>query len=132
MPVYVVNKVMEALNEERKTVNGASILVMGVAYKRDIDDLRESPALDIIRLLEERGAEVAYHDPYVANLSHEGMPQQSVELTDEAVKSADAVVIVTDHSGIDYDWLADCARLIVDTRNALKRVEQPRARVVLL
>jgi UDP-N-acetyl-D-glucosamine dehydrogenase len=132
MPLVVVNKVMDALNAVRQTVNGASILVMGAAYKRDIDDLRESPSLDIIRLLQERGAAVSYHDPYVPDLHHEGLDMQSIDLTEKAVSAADCVVIVTDHSRVDYAWLAAHARIVVDTRNALKHVENPRATVVLL
>lgn len=132
MPVYVVNKVMDALNERRQTVNGAKVLVLGVAYKRDIDDLRESPALDILRLLEERGAEVSYYDPYVPDLLHEKLDLHSVALTDEALAAADCVVIVTDHSGMDYRQVADCARLIVDTRNALKDITDPAAQIIVL
>ena len=132
MPLYVVTKIMDALNEVRKTVNGADILVLGVAYKRDIDDLRESPALDIIRLLEERGANISYHDPYVPNLHREGIDLESQPLTEETLSAADAVVIVTDHTCLDYAWVAEHASIVVDTRNALKDVKQPRARVVLL
>ncbi len=132
MPLVVVNKVMDALNAVRQTVNGASILVMGAAYKRDIDDLRESPSLDIIRLLQERGAAVSYHDPYVPDLHHEGLDLRSIDLTEKAVGAADCVVIVTDHSSIDYGWLAAHARIVVDTRNALKHVENPHATVILL
>jgi len=132
MPLYVVTKIMDALNEVRKTVNGANILILGAAYKRDIDDLRESPALDIIRLLEERGANISYHDPYVPNLYREGIDLESVPLTEETVGAADAVVVVTDHTCLDYAWVAEHASIVVDTRNALKDVQQPRARVVLL
>ncbi len=132
MPLYVVNKVMDALNAVRKTVNGSSILVMGVAYKRDIDDLRESPALDIIRLLQERGGAVAYHDPYVPSLSHEGLDLHSVDLTDDLLRSVDCVVIVTDHSSFDYARVAAQSHIVVDTRNALKNIQDPAAKVVLL
>ncbi|HPV06440.1 MAG TPA: nucleotide sugar dehydrogenase [Aggregatilineales bacterium] len=132
MPLYVVTKIMDALNEVRKTVNGANILILGAAYKRDIDDLRESPALDIIRLLEERGANISYHDPYVPNLHREGIDLESQPLTEETLSAADAVVIVTDHTCLDYAWVAEHASIVVDTRNALKDVKQPRARVVLL
>ena len=132
MPLYVVGKVMDALNDVRKTVNGAKILVLGAAYKRDIDDLRESPALDVIRLLQERGAEVHYNDPYVPALHHEGLDMESVDLTDELLQSADCVVIVTDHTAYDWERIAQKARIIVDSRNALKNVQSPRATVVLL
>ncbi len=132
MPLYVVNKVMVALNDARKTVNGSKILVLGAAYKRDIDDLRESPALDVIRLLQERGGEVAYHDPYIRDLRHEGLDMDAVELTPDLLRSVDCVVIVTDHSAYDWNMIAEHSRLIVDTRNALKQVKSPKAKVVLL
>ena len=132
MPLYVVNKVMEALNDVRKTVNGASILVLGAAYKRDINDLRESPALDIIRLLQERGGNVCYHDDYVPSLRHEGLELDSQPLTTSLLRSVDCVVIVTDHSYVDYAFVAEYAQIVVDTRNALRDVKQPKARVVLL
>lgn len=132
MPLYVITKTMDALNEDKKPINGSRILVLGVAYKRDIDDLRESPALDIIQLLQERGAEVCYHDPYVPDLKHEGIPLQSTELTADLLRAMDAVVIVTDHTSIDYDWIASEACLIMDSRNALKHVRSPRAKIVLL
>jgi UDP-N-acetyl-D-glucosamine dehydrogenase len=132
MPLYVVNKVMDALNEERKTVNGATILVLGVAYKRDIDDMRESPALDIIALLEERGAKVEYHDPFVPDLHEEGLDNVSCDLTADLLGAVDCVVIVTDHTTIDYEFVAENAPLIVDTRNALASIEGTQAKVVLL
>jgi UDP-N-acetyl-D-glucosamine dehydrogenase len=132
MPVYVVGKVIDALNEEQKAVKGTRILVLGVAYKRDINDLRESPALDVIRLLKERGAEVVYHDPYISDLHHEGLDMQSVELTDGLLNAVDCVTVVTDHSCFDWEWIARQARLIVDSRNALKNVQSPRATIVRL
>lgn len=132
MPLYVVSKVMDALNEVRKPVNGSHILVLGAAYKRDIDDIRESPTLDIIRLLQERGAGVSYHDPYIPDLGHEGLDMQSVGLTAEALASVDCVVIVTDHTSYDWQWVAEQARIIVDSRNALKDITSPRATVVPL
>ena len=132
MPAYVVEKVAHALNDERKAVNGSSILVLGVAYKRDIDDLRESPALDVIRLLEEQGATVTFHDPHVARIREDGHDRESVELTDDRLASADAVVIVTDHRAIDYQRVMNQASLIVDTRNATGALVRTRARVVSL
>jgi UDP-N-acetyl-D-glucosamine dehydrogenase len=98
MPEYVVGKVGDALNAERKAINGSRVLVLGAAYKPNVGDVRESPALDVIHLLQERGAVVAYHDPYVADLSHEGFDLQSVDLTAAALAAADCVVIVTDHA----------------------------------
>ncbi len=132
MPAYVVAKVANALNEDRKPVNGSRVLVVGVAYKRDIDDVRESPALDIIRLLEADGAEVVYHDPYIPTIREDGHSWSSVPLTDEEISQADAVVIVTDHRAIDYQRLVDFASLIVDTRNATSRTTRTNARVVSL
>jgi UDP-N-acetyl-D-glucosamine dehydrogenase len=132
MPVYVVGKVIDALNDEQKAVKGSRVLVLGVAYKRDINDLRESPALDVIRLLQERGAEVVYHDPYVSDLHHEGLDMQSVDLSDELLNAVDCVTIVTDHSCFDWAWITEQARLIIDSRNALKNVQSPRATIVRL
>ena len=132
MPAYVVEKVAHALNDDRKAVNGSGILVLGVAYKRDIDDLRESPALDVIRLLEEQGATVTFHDPHVACIREDGHVRESVEMTDERLAAADAVVIVTDHRAIDYQRVMDNASLIVDTRNATSALVRTKARVVSL
>ncbi|MDX6711447.1 MAG: UDP-N-acetyl-D-glucosamine dehydrogenase [Blastocatellia bacterium] len=126
MPDHVVTLVADGLNDERKAVNGSRVLLLGVAYKKDIDDVRESPALSIIDRLRARGAEVSYHDPFVAKVSFhdahtesDGEPLYSSELTDELLKNSDCVVIVTDHSDIDYTRVTKLASLIVDTRNAL-------------
>ena len=97
------------------------VLIIGVAYKRDTDDTRESPALDIIQLLVEKGAEVVYHDPLVSSLHHEGRAQESAPLDADLLANADAVVIVTDHSDIDYDLIRESGRPVLDTRNVLKR-----------
>ena len=132
MPDLVVEKVARALNDDRKSVRGSRVLVIGVAYKKNIDDMRESPALDVIRLLEERGADVAYHDPHVPTYRDEGHERTSVSLSDAELSRADAVVIVTDHSAIDYQRLSDRASLVVDTRNALAKTKTSRARVVSL
>ena len=133
MPVYVTNKVALALNEDAKAVRGAQILVLGVAYKRDIDDVRESPALDVIQLLEERGATVEYHDPYVPSIRLEkGRMAESVDLTEARLRDADCVVIVTDHTAFDYGWITATSKLVVDTRNATARYRQNGARVVSL
>ena len=122
MPNFVVDKVQDALNQHRKPLNGSRVLVLGVAYKRDIDDLRESPALDIIRLLEEKGADVVYHDPYVAEIKEDGHSREhrSVALTDAELKAADCVVITTDHQIVDYEQVVRSAPLVVDTRNATR------------
>src|ERR1019366_4789082 len=132
MPDLVANKVSLALNDERKAVRGSRVLVLGVAYKKDVDDMRESPALDVIRLLEEHGAEVAYHDPHVPRYTEDGHERVGVALTDDVLLRADAVVIVTDHSAVDYQHLVDTASLVVDTRNALATTRKSRARIVSL
>jgi UDP-N-acetyl-D-glucosamine dehydrogenase len=121
MPVYWVRKVGEALNNRGRSVKGAKVLVLGVAYKRDIDDLRESPALDIIRLLEQQGATVRYHDPYVARFEENGHQMESVPLTEAEVRAADCVVVVTDHAAVDYAMVKRCAAAVVDTRHVMPR-----------
>lgn len=123
MPRFVVNKVQDGLNRHRRSVAGSRILILGVAYKREIDDVRESPALDVIRLLEERGAEIRYHDPYVPVLDEDGVHRTSVELTDEELQAADCVVITTDHAVVDYERVVRLSRLVVDTRNATRGIE---------
>jgi UDP-N-acetyl-D-glucosamine dehydrogenase len=120
MPVFWVRKVAERLNQDAKPIKGSRILVIGVAYKKDIDDVRESPALDVIRLLMHQGADVCYHDPYVPEVSEDGRALRSVALTPEAVRQSDCVVIATDHSAIDYEMIRREARAVVDTRNALR------------
>jgi UDP-N-acetyl-D-glucosamine dehydrogenase len=132
MPDYVVEKVAHALNQERKAVNGSTVLVIGVAYKKNIDDIRESPALDVMRLLEERGAQIEYHDPFIPSYREDGHERRGVELSDELLDRADAVVIVTDHSNVDYQRIVDHAGLLVDTRNAAAKCRPGRARIVSL
>ena len=121
MPLFWVRKVAEALNLQGKAVRGATVLVLGVAYKKDIDDIRESPALDIIRLLEGQGARVAYSDPHVPCFSENGREYRSVPLNSQAVAAADVVMIVTDHSSVDYRMIGRHAKLVVDTRNAMPK-----------
>lgn len=123
MPRFVVNKIQDGLNRHRRSVAESRILILGVAYKRDIDDVRESPALDVIRLLAERGAEIRYHDPYVPVLEEDGIRRESVPLTDEELSAADCVVITTDHSTVDYERVVRLAPLVVDTRNATRGIE---------
>ncbi|HET8769544.1 MAG TPA: nucleotide sugar dehydrogenase [Gemmatimonadaceae bacterium] len=132
MPDFVVEKVAWALNDDRKAVRGSRVLVLGVAYKRDIDDMRESPALDVIRLLQERGAEVTYHDPHVPTYREDGHEVHSTELTDAVLDSADAVVVVTDHSAVDYQRVVNRAGLVIDTRNVLAKAKPGKARIVTL
>ncbi|MCH7891004.1 MAG: nucleotide sugar dehydrogenase [Gemmatimonadetes bacterium] len=117
MPEFVVGKVRSALNARKKAVNGARILVLGVAYKRDVNDVRESPALDIIGLLAADGADVDYHDPFVPELAEEDLLLSSVALTDKALTDADVVVIVTDHTDVDYARVLEQASVVVDARN---------------
>jgi len=119
MPRYWVNKVMEALNEAGKPLKGSRVLVLGVAYKKDIDDVRESPALDIIELLQTKGADVRYHDPYVATLSHNNHTHVSEPDLDAAIAAADCIMVVTDHSSYDWPAVRQRARLVVDTRHVL-------------
>jgi UDP-N-acetyl-D-glucosamine dehydrogenase len=132
MPEYVVRKIARALNDAEKSVKGSRIMVVGIAYKRDIDDMRESPALDVMRLLEARGAQVDYHDPHVPSFREDGHAHMGVALTAEALAASDAVVIVTDHTAIDYQLIADHAALVIDTRNAMSRTRGSRARIVHL
>jgi UDP-N-acetyl-D-glucosamine dehydrogenase len=132
MPDYVVEKVAHALNDAKKAVNGSRVLVVGVAYKKNIDDIRESPALDVIRLLETRGATVAYHDPFIPKFREDGRDRASVPMNAAELKRADAVVIVTDHTSIDYQLIVDQAAVVVDTRNATAGVRNPTARIVSL
>ncbi|MGH2709494.1 MAG: nucleotide sugar dehydrogenase, partial [Actinomycetota bacterium] len=121
MPLFWVRKVAEALNAEGKAVRGASVLVLGVAYKRDIDDIRESPAMDIIRLLGGQGARVSYFDPHVPCFREDGHEFRSVPLTAETVSAADCVMVVTDHTAVDYRMIKRNAKLVVDTRNAMPK-----------
>jgi UDP-N-acetyl-D-glucosamine dehydrogenase len=122
MPEYWVARVVDRLNEQGRAARGSKVLVIGVAYKKDINDIRESPALDVIRLLRRRGAQVSYHDPHVRNLKEDDIDLTSVPLTSETIAAADCVVIVTDHSDVDYALVERCGRVIVDTRNALEKV----------
>jgi len=132
MPDMVVEKVARALNDESKSVRGSRALVLGVAYKRDIDDMRESPAFDVIRLLEARGADVVFHDPHVPKFREDGHERFGVALTDAELEKADVVVIVTDHRAVDYNQVVQHASLVVDTRNALAGTKRAKARIVSL
>ena len=132
MPAYVVGKIADALNDGGKAIRGSKILVLGVAYKKNSNDLRESPALDICRLLLEKGADVKFHDPYISTLQTEAGSLQRSELTDQALGSADCLVIVTDHGAYDWRFVVDHARLIVDTRNATRGIQSNRCRIVKL
>ena len=132
MPALVVEKVAQALNHEHKSVNGSRVLVLGVAYKKNIDDMRESPALDVIKLLEGRGAKVSFHDPHVATFREDGHTFTSVDLTDAVLRGSDAVVIVTDHDSVNYQRVVDLAPVVVDARNATKGLKSKSGRIVPL
>ncbi len=125
MPYYVVDKTVEALNEAGKSVKGAKILILGIAYKKDVDDQRESPSLKIISLLKEKGAKISYNDPYVpeskGHRDYPGLALKSIPLGEKMLKRFDAVIIATDHSAYDYDWIVRKASLVIDTRNAVKK-----------
>ncbi|MEW5927526.1 MAG: nucleotide sugar dehydrogenase [Gemmatimonadota bacterium] len=129
MPAFVVRKVADALNDESKAVRGSRVLVLGVSYKKDIDDLRESPALEIMQLLQAKGAEVSFHDPFCTVIADDGhtplrdLPMHSIRLTGGALEEADAVVVVTDHGGVDYGLVAERARLVVDTRGVMRGID---------
>ena len=134
MPRYVVSRVMEALNERGQHLKGAKILVLGAAYKPDIDDVRESPALDVIGLLQKKGAQVEYHDPYIPHIHHEydGWHKDSVKDMIKAVREADAVVIVTNHKIYDYEAILNSAKFIFDSRNAFGKIARGNEKVVRL
>lgn len=133
MPRYVVNRVMEAMNARGELLKGAKCLVLGAAYKPDIDDLRESPALDVIGLLQKKGAEVSYHDPYIPHLhTHDGLEMESVPELMAAVRASDCVVIVTDHKVYDYPAILEAAKFIFDSRNALGKAGKNNPKVVRL
>ena len=134
MPYFVREKVIRALNQQGKAVKGARILLLGLAYKQDVADWRESPAFDIIRLLQEYGAEVLPHDPLLPEINdpHEGVHIHSIELSDEAIAAADCVVIVTHHSAYDYQRIVDLAQLVVDTRNATRGITRGKDKVTVL
>ncbi len=121
MPRYVTEQTADLLNKDGKPVKGSAVLVVGAAYKRDTDDTRESPALDVIRLLVDKGALVKYHDPLVSSLRHEGQDLESVPLDERLVADSDVIVIVTDHTGVDYDLIRRSGRPVLDTRNVLGR-----------
>ena len=133
MPEYVVEKTAEALNDDEKSVKGSNIIVVGLAYKPNVDDTRETPAAEIIELLAARGAKVSYHDPHVPsfpNMRNYKFDMNSVQLDAQTLGNADCVVIVTDHEITDWQAIADHANLVIDTRNAMVKTENPNARIV--
>jgi UDP-N-acetyl-D-glucosamine dehydrogenase len=134
MPRYVVSRVMEGLNERGKALKGSKVLVLGAAYKPDIDDVRESPALDVIGLLKQKGASVEYHDPYIQHIHHEtdGWQMDSVKDMMKAVEEADAVVIVTNHTVYDYKAIVECSKFVFDSRNATREFVKGAENIVRL
>ena len=134
MPAYVVERVADALNDRGKSLKGAKILMLGVAYKRDLDDDRESPSFKLLDLLQRKHAEVSYHDPFVPALRagrRHDFGLRSVELDAATLSAADAVLIATDHSAVDYAFVVRHARLVVDSRNATRNVRTDREKIVL-
>ena len=134
MPRYVVSRVLDAMNDRGKVLKGSKVLVLGVAYKPDIDDVRESPAMDVIGLLQNKGAEVEYHDPYIPHIHHEtdGWQMDSVGDLMGSVKAADAVVVITNHKEYDYDAIVESAKFVFDTRNATRKASDEDGKVVRL
>jgi len=133
MPEYVVARVTEALNTRKQAVNGAKILVLGLAYKKDVDDLRESPSIELIEMLRERGAKVDYNDPHIPRTPKQrehNLGLVSKKLTDKTLRAYDCVLIATDHSAYDYDWIVNHAKLVVDTRNATANVAAGREKII--
>ena len=132
MPQYVVERVSRVLNDRRKSLKGSRVLLLGLAYKKDVSDLRDAPAFDVARLLEERGARVDYHDPHVPSALVNGARRTSVPLTPSTLRRADCVVLLTNHSRVDYDAVLRHAPVIVDTRNQYRDVSRTSSRVVKL
>ena len=132
MPRYTLGKIQDALNLAKKPLNGSRVLVLGVAYKPNIDDLRESPALDVIHLLNSKGADVVYHDPYVPHVDHENLLMDSVTDLMGEVEKADCVAIITNHDDYDYPAILDASQMLVDTRNALGKAGKNNPKVVRL
>ncbi|PYR99324.1 MAG: hypothetical protein DMG15_27815 [Acidobacteria bacterium] len=134
IPHYVVERVGKALNDRSRSIRGSKVLILGVAYKKDVDDVRESPALEIMEILQEKGANLSYSDPYIPRLhkmrAYDFSHMSSLPLNEDVLKSQDVVLITTDHSSVDYQWVVDSASLIVDTRNATRRVTRGREKIV--
>ena len=133
IPYYVVDRISVALNDHSKAIRGSKILILGAAYKKDVDDVRESPALEIMELLQQKGAVLSYHDPYIPRLhkmrAYDFSHMHSVELTEGTLGQADLVLIATDHSNVDYQWVVEHAAIVVDTRNATKAVTRGRGKI---
>jgi UDP-N-acetyl-D-glucosamine dehydrogenase len=133
MPEYVVERIGDLLNQKfSKAINKSKIMVLGIAYKKDIKDIRESPSLDVIKLLEDKGAKVCFNDPFVPNFRWKNKQIKSVKLTPQALKSSDLIVILTNHTQYDYQWIVNNARAVFDTRNATKEVRKGRQKIDVL
>ena len=132
MPEHVAERVGDLLNQRSLAVNGARVLILGVAYKRDVSDMRESPARDVISLLARKGARISYHDPHVKDLDVDGVSYENVDLSNEILAGADLVVILTDHTAIDYERVVTQASRVFDTRNATAGVEENRDKITRL
>ncbi len=133
MPRWVVTKLMDVLNDRKRSLNGAKVLMLGIAYKKNVDDMRESPALRLMELLIDKGAKVDYHDPYIPKIPptrHYEFDKKSVALTPENLKKYDVVIIVTDHDNVNYAKVVKNAKLVVDTRNATKNIKEGREKIV--
>jgi UDP-N-acetyl-D-glucosamine dehydrogenase len=133
MPQYVIIRIMEALNAHKKSLKGSRVLVLGLAYKRDIDDLRESPSIELIELLRQKGAEVDYNDPYIPKTHKQrqhDLRMTSKKLSAKMLAGYDVILISTDHSDYDYDWIVKNAKLVVDTRNATSAVRKGRSKII--
>lgn len=134
IPHYVVERIGSALNDRSKSIRGSKILILGVAYKKDVDDVRESPAMEIMQILQHKGAVLSYSDPYIPRLhkmrEYDFSNMSSVELTESVLKNHDAAVITTDHSSFNYQWIVDHASLVVDTRNATRAVARCREKII--
>ncbi len=130
MPEYVVELIVKALNTRKLSINGANVLILGVSYKRDISDLRESPALDVIRVLQEKGANVRYCDPYVTVIKMDDGPDlKASPMNEKTLKNADCAAIITDHSNFNYQWIVNNSKLIIDTRNATKNIHNGKSKI---
>ena len=134
IPHYVVERIGKALNDRSRSIRGSRILLLGVAYKKDVDDVRESPALEIMEILQSQGAVLSYSDPYIPRLhkmrAYDFSNMSSLPLTEELLRSQDIVLVTTDHTSIDYQWVVDHAPLVVDTRNATRNVARSRDKIV--
>ena len=129
MPEYVAGKVSDLLNEDRIAVNGARVLILGVAYKSNVSDMRESPALDVMRQLAAKGAEIGYSDPHVPEIEFDGRRLKHVDLTDDVLTGADVVVVITEHDAVDYEYVVATAGRIYDTRNATRDISANREKI---